>query len=175
MKKLGTIFISTISLFTTLAAAQDESEFSKQCKAALRKACKAESWISYKTVGGELLPQSAPDYMSRAVDIACEGQLRSALLTGYPRDQLGFNNFIGQNLDFIARVANRAAEIQQNCAIAEIQATLLQKQIAIAQENQTILRGDIQAILTKLVPGATVTITVPEPEPAASAPKAMNR
>lgn len=184
MNKLGTLLLSTVALCASFAAAQNESEFSKQCKAALRKACKAESWAntsssSYSNGNNQiyLSPLNA-EFTSTVVSIACDGSqpLRTALpkaaKAGYQGD---FNKFVFENSDLITRVANRAAEIEQNCAIAELQATLLQRQIDIAQESQNLLKGDIQAILTKLVPGATVTITVPKPEPAASAPKAANK
>lgn len=163
--------------------AQTFQAFKDQCIADQRAACAAGKWW-------RAMPIPRPDVGHGGFPIVSP---RSDDAAGYPAIQVadvdryanyvcgtvayrqgaevsGYSGWAAANPSLALALVSAAARIESDCSTQARQLVLVQQMLDIAKDNQQTLKGDIQSILGKLMPGATVTITLPPAKPA-SAPK----
>lgn len=153
--------------------AQTFNEFKAQCVADQRAACAAGKWWRGGPYLLTTLVGGSPNYFENSV-IVTSMDTFARLVCGTGAASLSeVSQFFAvvPHPEVAIALVGAAAKIEGDCSAHARQMVLLQQQLDVLKENQQLLKGDIQAILGKLMPGATVTITVPKPPAApASAP-----
>lgn len=157
----------TISGMMLIAAccglqAQTFETFKKHCIDDQQAACAAGKWWLATPVD-----DASSEYSQRQIN---NFSGYASYVCGKNTDGFGYSSFVMSHPVVALAIVAAAARIESDCSAYGRQMVLLQQQLDVAKENQTLLKGDIQAILGKLMPGATVTITLPPAKPA-SAPK----
>lgn len=177
-----TVFGVTLMAACGALQAQTFQALKDQCIADQRAACAAGKWwrampIQQPVTGPGfpvLLPLSDDAAGYPVVQVADVGRYANYVCGTVTYRQgaevSGYSGWAAANPSLALALVSAAARIESDCSMQARHLLLVQQMLDISKDNQQILKGDIQSILGKLMPSATVTISLPPAKPA-SAPK----